>query len=240
MVINSGSTYKGLYHPCGAFNAVVVADRSSPFYNPNGSINIVQNPLGGYTPAMPNGLPIDIPTNLLLHSGDFSQWANSGVTVTTNVVNDPIFQSLSADRLTETATNAAHSVNSNAVNVIAGTTYTLSVYAKYENSQFIQLLLGSGGFGLNAYGNFDIQNGLVQTVGSSASGAISNAGNGWYRCKLTSTATATASTASAIFCANSGSMTRAFGYLGVATNTRLLCNSQMEVGTTSGIYIPTA
>lgn len=55
IVINDGSTYKGLYHPCGAFNAVVVTDPFSSTYASNGSINVIANAFGGYSPVNPLG-----------------------------------------------------------------------------------------------------------------------------------------------------------------------------------------
>lgn len=63
IVINDGSTIKGRYHPCGALNAVVVADSFAPAMAANGSINVILNSSGGYSPTpitgtAPSGVPV--------------------------------------------------------------------------------------------------------------------------------------------------------------------------------------
>lgn len=60
--------------------------------------------------------------------------------------------------------------------------YTYSVYFKYNGTvQFIQLRDTTG-----RSANFDIQNGIAGTVtGAGASSTITDAGNGWFRCSLT-------------------------------------------------------
>jgi len=67
--------------------------------------------------------------------------------------------------------------------IVSSPTFTTSIYVKYVNRQFIQVLYGSG---VNQYANFDILNGLV-TGGSYTGASISNEGNGWFRISITST-----------------------------------------------------
>lgn len=57
IVINDGVTggYRGLMHPCGAINAVVVTDASASFYAANGSMNVISNAFGGYSSIQPQG-----------------------------------------------------------------------------------------------------------------------------------------------------------------------------------------
>ena len=45
----------------------------------------------------------------------------------------------------------------------------------------------------DSWANFDLENGALGTIGSSATATITDFGNGWYRCTMTATATATAS-----------------------------------------------
>lgn len=54
IVPNTSSTYVGLYHPCGAYNAFVVTDPSKPTYAANGSINVIVT-TGGTVLAHPAG-----------------------------------------------------------------------------------------------------------------------------------------------------------------------------------------
>ena len=180
------------------------------------------------------------PINLLQSSQAFDQWTASAVTVTQGVANDPVRGSLTAARIAETTGLVGHQLGAASISFTSGNTYTFSIYCKYETAQFIQMLLGSGAFGANAWGNFDIQNGVVGTIGSSATGVVSAAPGGWYRISLTATATASASSGSAIFCANSGTMTRAQSYTGSASNTRLVADAQVEIGATANQYVPTA
>ena len=56
---------------------------------------------------------------------------------------------------------------------------TYSVYVKYIDYQFIQII-GTGD--VDHYANFDIQNGIVGNTGSQSTASIVDAGNGWYRC----------------------------------------------------------
>lgn len=55
IVLNDGSAWTGRYHPCGAWNAVVVSDSSTSAINSNGSLNVISNSFGGYSPLTPLG-----------------------------------------------------------------------------------------------------------------------------------------------------------------------------------------
>lgn len=173
--------------------------------------------------------------NMLANSETFVQWAPTGATFTQYVDNDYKGRT-TAVRFFETSNLSQHSINSANMNFTSGQTYTFSVHVKYENSQYIQLLLGSAAFGSNAWGNFDIQNGTLGTMGSAATGKVVNKGNGWYRISITAPATATAASPAAIFGANVSTMTRANSYTGATTNTRLISRAQVVLGAVSGQY----
>jgi hypothetical protein len=241
IVINDGSSLNGLYHPCGAYNAVIVTDKNSPSRALNGSLNVIDTGGGVYSPTPLLGTGSVTPgiTNLVTNSQAFNNWTPLAVTVTSNVANDPVNSLNVAARLAETSTTSQHNITSANISFTATQAYTFSVYGKYETAPFIQLLFGSAPFGANAWANFDLQNGVVGTVDISATASIQNKGNGWYRCIVTSTATATAGGPVAIFCANSASMTRALGYAGVASNTKLIADAQVETGSTANTYVPT-
>ena len=208
-------------------------------------VDIAANGIGtAVTLVGHGGIPVlgaaTVPVNLLQHSETFDQWTASGASVNPDVAFDPVNGNLVADRFIEATGTVQHSLTDQSVNFTSGVTYTFSVYAKYETAAFIQLLLGSGAFGLNAWGNFDVQNGVLGTMGTAGIGQIANAGNGWFRCSISLLATASASSGIAIFGANSASMTRAASYAGVVTNTRLLADAQVETGAVANIYVPTA
>lgn len=181
-----------------------------------------------------------VPVNLLQHSETFDQWTASSTSVVPNIANDPVRGMATADRIIESAVTAEHSTNPANISFLNATTYTLSVYAKYETKQFLQLIFGAAAFGVNAYANFDIQNGTVQTVGSTATAQIEPAENGWYRLILTATTTAAAAATAAVYGAVDGSSARTPSYPGNISNTWLLADAQVETGAVANIYVPTA
>lgn len=181
-----------------------------------------------------------LPTNLVQHSDAFGSWTLNSFSQTPNVANDPVNNALTADRLSELAATNTHSAASTNINFVSGSSYTFSLYAKYETAQFFQLLFGSAAFGALAYANFDIQNGLVQTIGSGATASIVNAGNGWYRLIITATATATVAAQVAAYGCTAGNSARAQSYLGATANTRLVANAQVETGVNANTYVAVA
>lgn len=166
--------------------------------------------------------------NLQTFPESLDQLTATGATVARNVDNDPDSGAAIVDRMIETANTSQHSFNDPNVNFVSGQTYTFWRDVKYENSPYIQLLFGSGAFGSNAWANFDIQNGVLGTVGSATTASITARANGYYRISITATATSTAAAPSATFGANSSSMTRAASYAGSTSNTRLLGKSQVQ------------
>lgn len=177
--------------------------------------------------------------NLIQYSEDMSQWTASATTRVANVANDPVNGQLTADRIAESANTAQHSINAPNITFTIGTTYTFSIYVKYESKQFLQLMYGSAPFGAQAYANFDIQAGTVASKGSSATSSIVDAGGGWLRLIMTATATATASGTAAIFGLSAGTDGRAPSYLGIASNTWIQSDAQVETGGVANTYVPT-
>lgn len=237
VVLNDGSTLTGLRHPSGALNAILAEDVLPYAQAPNGSIYIAQSD-SGYVLAQSHKVYQYANLNILPNSQTPVLWTASGTTVTQFVDLDYEFEPC-ATRLTEFDNLSGHSLNSANISFTSGETYTFSLYAKYETAPYIQLLLGFASFGGNAWGNFNLQTGAVETKGSSATTAIEAAGNGWYRISLTATATATATNTVAVFAANSASMTRAFSYTGSSANTRLITKGKVEQDSSPTAYTST-
>lgn len=184
----------------------------------------------------------EIPVNLVADSQTFNLWTATGVTVAANVAANPVNGAMIADRMAETANLSQHNLISDSIDFEENEKYTFSVFAipGGGSSQFIQLLFGSAAFGADAWCNFDIVNGTVETKGTNAVGAIVRWGDtGWYRISITSEATATASSAVALFAANAADMTRAASYTGSTANTRLLFGAQVETGQAANTYVAT-
>ena len=125
-------------------------------------------------------------------SFDNVAWSKSASTVTANETTSPS-GILDADNLTANGLLNLHSVLSNFISV-TNTPTTLSVYAKKNTNNFIQLATTNGAGGM--FANFDIENGVVgsvgTTTGSNPTSSIISVGNGWYRCTMTFTPTTSA------------------------------------------------
>lgn len=175
--------------------------------------------------------------NLLIRSEEFDNaaWVKSAATLLPNTTVGP-FGTSTADTLTETTANAWHGVGEN-FNAVAGESYTLSVYAKYNTRQHLQLCLGYDGFNTTYYANFDIQNGTLGTVGAGVTATIDHVGNSWYRCSITGTALSTSLTAGAnVIIANSSSAAYAQGYTGSTSNSVYIFGAQVEQRSSVGPY----
>jgi len=130
-----------------------------------------------------------VQTNLLTWSEQFDNavWTNNTL-VTANTGLAPN-GTTTADTLTSNGTqsNLGFSISS-----VSGAQYTLSVYVKYTNNQWVILQLSDTGVTDRARAWFDIQNGVVGTTAVTGGGviisrSITAQGNGWYRCTLTAT-----------------------------------------------------
>lgn len=159
--------------------------------------------------------------NLLVHSDALVLWTGAGVTVTPYVGYDPLGAPVT--EVNEFANTSQHSLTApSTVAFVAGQKYVFSVRAAKGLGKYIQLLLGSGAFGVNGWANFDLDNGVVGSVGGAGVASITSIGDGFYLCSLVITATGTASSGAVVFLANAATMTRALGYTGDATKSVFL------------------
>jgi hypothetical protein len=135
--------------------------------------------------------------NLSRHSEDFTNgfWpAQSGLTVTGNTVTSPI-GTLTADTLTGNGSTVGYFTPS--IAFTSGVTYTFSCYFKAGTMTSVLILLYGTNFnsgGANIIGVFNLSTGVV-TSSNALSSSITPVGDGWYRCSITQTCTATGSTA---------------------------------------------
>ena len=181
--------------------------------------------------------------NLFLRSQEFDNaaWTASNATVTANSTTAPDGTS-TAETFMETATTGSHDISNTPVSsrfaVQSGLDYTISVFAKDNGRQYFQLTYTSSQFGLTQYATFDLVGG---TVSGSAGGTASivSAGNGWYRCIFTATATASNTATTAFYLLSDVATGRGPTYAGDITKGIFLWGAQLEQRSAVSAYTPT-
>jgi hypothetical protein len=139
------------------------------------------------------------PKNLLGFTQEFDNaaWTKSGTGVTANTTAAPDGYA-TADTLTASATTASHLMQ-RLLTTVASTSYTYSIYVKYNTAQYIAFGTADGSVGTAwAFVTLDVQSGVITQTSNGGGGSIaitgsvSNPGGGWYRLAVTVTTSATA------------------------------------------------
>lgn len=169
--------------------------------------------------------------NLLNYSEDFNQgyWSKmTGVTVSSNVAALP--NGSTAFSLLEGSSSGINMISATPTGLIVGNTYTFSVYVKYVGSQWIAV--GQNLAGAEArLAWFDVQNGLIGTVGALAKAAMVPIGNGFYRCMIVTTCTNLGDKTMGIALTSADD---SLSYVGTTTNSNLICGASVRSGGLNG------
>ena len=131
-------------------------------------------------------------TNLLLRSEEFdnASWAKIGTTVTPNAGQSPS-GATTADLLEVTASGGSKSLYVPVTALTSSTAYSISFYVKAATSSSVAIGALSGGSWLGLYSFTLSGSGATSPIIAGVNSAITNNGNGWYRCQLTILTTGT-------------------------------------------------
>ena len=128
-------------------------------------------------------------TNYSTNSEQPSTWHSSGgVIVTPNAATSP--EGLQNSSLVVNNASSGARYARNLFNFSSGSglhTVTVSYFIKYYNNQWVRLksIFFNGSPAADQSTYFDVQNGVLGTVGANHTAKIKDYGNGWYRCSIT-------------------------------------------------------
>lgn len=140
--------------------------------------------------------------------------------------------------LVHQSTLSEHQSIYGAIGGISGnTTYTRSCYFKSRGARYVALMQYDG---FSNHGTtYDLQDGVVVTTEGSATGAIEDVGNGWFRCSQTFTTTAAAGSERIQIALPSGG-NNTFAHTGDGWSGVLFWGWQLEQGAFPTSYIKTS
>lgn len=226
------------------FNDLITFTRASTgtFVGSNGLVQTaaINAPRFDYNPttlAAQGFLIEESRANLALYSEQFdnASWTKNASSITPDVIAAPD-GALTADRLVENTATASHSM-SRTFSVTSGIAVTLSVFVKSTERFAVLGLSPNATFGgTSTAGFFNISNGTVRSTAGTVTALITAAGDGWYRCSITATPTATGTANAVIGLSASGT---AQSYTGDGTSGLYFWGAQVEAGAFPTSYIPT-
>ena len=178
-------------------------------------------------------------TNLIPYSSDFSQWSTkTNISVTLNSAISPEGVN-SAAFINENSSNAQHFIGQS-FSFTNGQDVTISVYAKKNQRDVLQISPSGNYLSTSGYANYDLTNGLVTASGGGVTAEIETLTNDWYRCIAKFTANNSATGTTAFFLQNSTTASRGASYQGDGTSGLYLWGAQVEALSYPTSLIPTS
>jgi hypothetical protein len=174
-------------------------------------------------------------TNLALQSQAFqTTWTASDATVSADATTAPD-GATTADKIVVDATNAFHQV-SQVITLADSLTYTFSVFAKKAELNWLSFACTNKA-GVDYLVWFNLDTGVVGTVGAGATARISLSGNGYYRCEMSYPSQTGGATTRQRIRANSAD--NQFAWLGDGTSVIFIWQAQLETGSVATSPIAT-
>lgn len=179
--------------------------------------------------------------NLMQYSEDFRDttaagsarpWSYGNATITADATTSPS-NTTTADKLIEGAVNNYHYITQ-IVPISNATSYTISIYAKAAERNFINIQLGGGGFS-NQGVAVNLTTGAKQEYNSPTSTSVTNAGNGWWRISITATS---ATTSGQVLIFPCSTLSTNPTYSGDGSSGIYIWGCQQEAGSYQTSYIP--
>jgi hypothetical protein len=199
----------------------------------DGSGDLTFSRASNATRVASNGLIEKVRTNNILQSQTFNtaSWTNVNTTITANTSAAPD-GTLTADRLTDNATNAAHIIVS-AINWPAAQR-TCSLFVKQGTANKVYIANATSGFGVF----FNLSTATIDGTIGSITGTITSLPNGWYRITATHTAASASTLGFGIYETYTGTYATTTEYIGTSKSLELW-GAQLETGDIATDYIAT-